>query len=142
MGGEGGRCQHGHVDPARVSVLLVDDQEPFRGAARVVLGRTDGFELVGEAQSGEEAVDLVGKLDPRMVLMDINMPGISGIEATRRIVDAHPDVMVVLVSTYQADDLPADAATSGAVAYVNKEEFGPQVLQDVWAERHRGRLAI
>ncbi|MDQ3679993.1 MAG: response regulator, partial [Actinomycetota bacterium] len=64
------------MDPARVPVLIVDDQAPFRGAARVVLGRTDGFELVGEAQSGEEAVDLVDQLGPRMVLMDINMPGI------------------------------------------------------------------
>jgi two-component system invasion response regulator UvrY len=67
--------------------------------------------------------------------MDINMGGISGIEATRRITTVAPDVVVVLLSTYQAEDLPADAATSGAVAYVNKEEFGPQVLEDVWARR-------
>jgi DNA-binding NarL/FixJ family response regulator len=67
--------------------------------------------------------------------MDINMGGISGIEATRRITSASPQVVVVLLSTYQAADLPADAATSGAAAYVNKEEFGPQVLKDVWAQR-------
>jgi DNA-binding NarL/FixJ family response regulator len=67
--------------------------------------------------------------------MDINMGGISGIEAARRITSASPQVVVVLLSTYQVDDLPADAASSGAAAYVNKEEFGPQVLKDVWAAR-------
>lgn len=126
------------MDPTRVSVLLVDDQEPFRGAARVVLDRTDGFELVGEARSGEEAVALVGQLCPRMVLMDINMPGINGIEATRRIVDAHPDIMVVLVSTYQASDLPAEAETSGASAYLNKEDLTPRVVRRLWEERDNG----
>ncbi len=126
------------MEPARVSVLLVDDQEPFRGAARVVLGRTDGFELVGEAQSGEQAVDLADQLDPRMVLMDINMPGMSGIEATRRIVDAHPDTMVVLVSTYQASDLPSEAENSGASGYLNKEDLTPRVLRRLWEERGNG----
>ncbi len=126
------------MDPARVSVLIVDDQEPFRRAARVVLGHTDGFDLVGEAQSGEEAVTMVGELRPELVLMDINMPGINGIEATRRIVDANPDTTVVLVSTYSVDDVPADAAVSGAVAYVNKEELAPRVLRRVWEQRHDG----
>ena len=96
---------------------------------------TGGFEVVGEAGSGEEAVELAGSLTPGLILMDINMGGISGIEATRRITTASPEVMVILLSTYQADDLPADAATSGAAAYVNKEEFGPQVLKDLWAHR-------
>ena len=126
------------VEPARVSVVLVDDQEPFRGAARVVLGRTDGFELVGEAQSGEQAVELVDDLGPSMVLMDINMPGMGGIEATRRIVDAHPETMVVLVSTYQASDLPTEAQTSGALAYLNKEDLTPRVLRRLWEERGNG----
>ena len=128
----------GTVEPARVSVVLVDDQEPFRGAGRVVLGRTDGFELVGEAQSGEQAVELVDQLGPRMVLMDINMPGMNGIEATRRIVDAHPDTMVVLVSTYQASDLPTEAETSGASGYLNKEDLTPRVLRRLWEERGNG----
>src|SRR5204862_385472 len=74
----------------------------------------------------------VEALHPDVVLMDINMPGINGIEATRRINEAHPEVKVILLSTYVAEDLPADARTCGARAYVNKEEFGPQVLRDVW----------
>ena len=124
------------MDSQAVAVLIVDDQAPFRRAAAAVVKVTGGFDVVAEADSGEEAVELAGTLAPQLVLMDINMGGISGIEATRRITAASPDVVVVLVSTYQSDDLPADATTSGAVAYVNKEEFGPQVLQDVWARRN------
>ena len=128
------------MDARAVSVLIVDDQAPFRRAAAAVVRLTGGFEVVGEADSGEEAVELTGTLSPQMVLMDINMGGMSGIEATRQITAAAPDVVVVLLSTYQADDLPADAATSGAAAYVNKEEFGPRVLQDTWARRNGGKF--
>lgn len=123
------------MEDAAVSVLIVDDQAPFRRAAAAVVRVTGGFEIAGEAGSGEEAVELAAQLAPQLVLMDINMGGISGIEATRRITTTAPEVVVVLLSTYQAADLPADAATSGAVAYVNKEEFGPQVLEDVWSRR-------
>jgi len=115
-----------------VAVLIVDDQLPFRAVARTVIGMTAGFEVTAEAATGEDAVAQVDALHPRLVLMDINMPGINGIEASRRIHDAHPDVCVVLLSTYPRDDLPADALTSGAVAYINKDEFGPQVLRSTW----------
>lgn len=125
-----------------VSVLIVDDQAPFRRAAAAVVKITGGFEVVGEAESGEEAVELTRALAPQLVLMDINMGGISGIEATRRITSGWPEVAVVLLSTYQAEDLPADAGTSGALAYVHKEDFGPRVLEDVWAQRAGGRLAM
>jgi DNA-binding NarL/FixJ family response regulator len=119
---------------ADVRVLIVDDQAPFRRAALAVLAATSGFEPVGDAASGEEAVAAVATLDPGLVLMDINLPGISGFEACRQINDAHPDVVVLLLSTYQADDLPS-AADCGAAGYLNKEEFGPAVLRDVWARR-------
>ena len=78
-------------DPgAAVGVLIVDDQAPFRRAARMVMAATPGFAVVGEAESGEEAVELFERLEPGLVLMDINLPGINGIEATRRITDRAP----------------------------------------------------
>jgi DNA-binding NarL/FixJ family response regulator len=118
---------------APVAVLIVDDQAPFRRAAAAVVRLTPGFAVIGEAETGESAVEMVESLRPSLVLMDINMPGINGIEATRRITSGHPDVVVLLLSTYQADDLPADAASSGYRAYVNKDDFGPTVLQSIWS---------
>lgn len=123
------------MSPDPVGVMIVDDQAPFRRAARMVLAATPGFAVVGEAESGEEAVELFETLAPGLVLMDINLPGINGIEATRRITTAHPDAIVLLLSTYQAADLPTGADACGAARYVNKEEFGPAVVLDVWSQR-------
>jgi two-component system invasion response regulator UvrY len=121
-----------------LAVLIVDDQAPFRSAAKAVLRRLDGFELVGEASSGEEAVALAEDLRPALVLMDINMPGMNGIEATRQIVAHVPEAVVILCSTYEFADLPADASTSGARAYVNKERLGADTLRRLWDERDGG----
>ncbi|MGD0380449.1 MAG: response regulator transcription factor [Acidimicrobiales bacterium] len=120
------------------TVLIVDDQLPFRMAARSVVGVTPGFEVVGEAKSGEEAVEQAAALHPQLVLMDINMDGISGIEATRRITAENPGTRVVLLSTYDAEDLPADARTCGALGYVHKEQFGPDVLVGMWTGEETG----
>jgi DNA-binding NarL/FixJ family response regulator len=119
----------------QVTVLIVDDQVPFRLAARAVLRRTDGFELVGEAGDGVEAVARAAELVPDLVLMDINMPNMNGIEATRTILEAAPGTVVFLCSTYQRSDLPPEAETSGAAAYINKEEMGPDLLRQLWEER-------
>jgi DNA-binding NarL/FixJ family response regulator len=121
-----------------VSVLVVDDQAPFRMAAKAVLRRASDFELVGEASSGEEAVELADALLPDLVLMDINMGAINGVEATRRIVAAHPGIVVFLCSTYDASDLPADASTSGARAYVHKEHLSAAALETMWSARESG----
>lgn len=121
-----------------VRVLIVDDQAPFRAVARTVVGLSNGFDVVGEAESGEDAVTKADELTPDLVLMDINLPGINGIEATRRILATHPDTTVVLLSTYQEHDLPADALTAGAARYVHKEDFGPDVVRDVWAAANPG----
>jgi pilus assembly protein CpaE len=122
-------------DAGEVTVLIVDDQVPFRLAARAVLRRTDGFELVGEAADGVEAVARAAELAPDLVLMDINMPNMNGIEATRTILEAAPSTVVFLCSTYQRSDLPCEAETSGAAAYINKEEMGPDLLRRLWEER-------
>ncbi|MDT7573580.1 MAG: hypothetical protein QOE05_3754 [Actinomycetota bacterium] len=116
-----------------VRVLVVDDSRPFRVAARAVLRRATGFSLVGEAETGEEAVDKVGELGPDLVLMDIKMPGISGIDAAARIAELAPETVVFLCSTYKAADLPGEVGTGGVSAYVHKEELRPELLVELWA---------
>ena len=123
------------VEEVQVRVLVVDDQAPFRGAAKRVVGMTPGFEVVGEAMSGEEAVEMAASLQPDLVLMDINLPGINGIEAVRRIQAARPEVLAFLLSTYAQSDLPDDAKTCGAVAYIHKEQFMPELLAKLWETR-------
>lgn len=118
-----------------MKVLVVDDQAPFRGAAKRVVGMTPGFEIVGEAVTGEEAVDMATALEPDLVLMDINLPGINGIEAVRRIQERRPETLAFLLSTYAEADLPADARTCGAKAYIHKERFMPQLLAALWETR-------
>src|ERR1017187_3725552 len=99
-------CQDGRVSDQVVRVLVVDDQAPFRVAARAVVRATAGFEVGGEAKSGEEAGEGAGGGSRNLVLRDINMEGMGGIEAPRRITEQHPEVRVVLLSPYDAEDLP------------------------------------
>ncbi len=115
-----------------VRVLVVDDQAPFRAAARAVITRVPGFELIAEATSGEEAVEVADALHPAVVLMDINMGVLDGLEATKIITDTHPETMVILVSTYTENDVPPAARTCGAAAYVNKDELSPRILRRLW----------
>jgi CheY-like chemotaxis protein len=84
------------ADTATVEVLIVDDQPPFRDVARTLVSLLPHWQVVAEAETGEDAVAAVARHAPSVVLMDINLPGISGIEATRRIMAAHPDARVVL----------------------------------------------
>ena len=118
-----------------VRVLIVDDQPPFRVAANLVFDLIDEFEVVGEATSAEDALEQIAALEPDLVVMDINLPGMSGIEATRRLVAEHPDTFVLLVSTYQVDDLPAGAESSGALAYVHKEHLDSDLVEQLWRDR-------
>lgn len=116
-----------------VRVLIVDDQEPFRLAARMVVELTDGFEVVGEAQTGEDAVSMAAGLQPDLVLMDVNLPGINGVDATRQILSASDTVVVLLLSTYEEDEYAPRAAECGAAAYIPKSAFGPDRLESAWA---------
>ena len=112
-----------------VDVLIVDDQRPFRGVAGTGVNLGGGGGVAAEAATGEDAVDAAERVRPGVVLMDINLPGISGIEATRRIMASRPGTTVVLLSTYAAADLPADATTCGATTYLNKEDLTPATLR-------------
>jgi two-component system, NarL family, invasion response regulator UvrY len=121
------------LDNPAVSVLTVDDQLVFRDLARLVLQTTPGFRSVGEAASGEQALEMVDELKPQLVLVDVRMPGIGGIETARRICAAHPEAVVVLISIEDPVDLPSAAEASGAVALVRKQDFGATLLRDLWA---------
>ena len=115
-----------------VRVLIVDDQEPFRLAARAVVEATDGFEVAGESESGEAGVQAARDLDPDLVLMDVNLPGIDGLEATRQILDGSDAVVVLLLSTYEEEEYGPRAAECGAAAYIPKSSFEPDRLAEAW----------
>jgi two-component system invasion response regulator UvrY len=112
-----------------VTVLIVDDQPLFRSVARMIVARIPGWRILAEADSGEEAVARAAGAG--VVLMDINLPGIDGIAATRRILERQPDTAVVLLSTYAAEDLPAEAARCGAVGYLHKDDLTPSLLREL-----------
>jgi putative ABC transport system ATP-binding protein len=116
-----------------VRVLIVDDLGPFRRAARAVVEGTPGFEVAGEVATGEESVDKAKALRPDLVLMDVNLPGISGVEATRRIRIDAPDAVVVLLSTRDANEVGSLVEECGAAAYIAKSTFSPDTLADAWA---------
>ena len=115
-------------------VLIVDDQEPFRLAARMVVEATEGFEVVGEVETGEASVEATKELDPDLVLMDVNLPGINGLDATRQILsDSDNRVVILLLSTYEEAEYAPRAAECGAAAYIPKSSFGPDRLAEAWA---------
>jgi DNA-binding NarL/FixJ family response regulator len=116
-----------------VNVLIVDDQEPFRLAARMVVEATDGFEVAGEAETGEDGVAMAADLAPDLVLMDVNLPGIDGLEATRQILAASGPAVVLLLSTYEEEEYAPRAAECGASAYIPKAVLGPDRLEGAWA---------
>ena len=100
-----------------------------------------GFQPVAEAESGEATVAAATELAPELVLMDIHLPGINGIEATRRILRVRPATVVILLSTYRAADLPPEARQCGAATYVHKEDFHPGVLRAIWDAHTNDRPA-
>lgn len=118
-----------------VRVLIVDDQEPFRRAMAAVVAASAGFVVVGSVTTGEDSLSAVAELGPDLVLMDVNLPGIDGVEATRRLVAGPEAPRVVLLSTYDEDQI--DAAGCGAAAYIPKASFGPDRLSAAWHDGAR-----
>lgn len=119
---------------APVRVVIIDDQAPFREAARLVVELADGFEVVAEAASGEEGVEQVQQHAPDLVLVDLAMPGIDGIEATRQIrALPNPARVVVLLSTYDPDEHRDRARAAGAYDFVAKGSFTPDLLEELWS---------
>jgi DNA-binding NarL/FixJ family response regulator len=118
-----------------VGVLVVDDQDLFRKAMRDLVCATPELVLVGEAESGEAALEAVETLSPRMVIMDKRMPGIGGVEATRMLSARHPDIVVLLVSV----EVPESELmrSCGAAGFLRKQQLSPRVLTEFW--RAHGR---
>jgi DNA-binding NarL/FixJ family response regulator len=123
--------------PRSVGVLTVDDQPLFRAAAAAVVDATPGFETIGEAASGEEALLLSPSLRPDLVLLDVRMPGIGGVETARRFAEAQPEAVVILISIEDMTDIAALVRTSGAAASVPKQALCPKVLAALWATHRR-----
>jgi two-component system, NarL family, invasion response regulator UvrY len=117
-----------------VGVMTVDDQAVFRQVAREVIEATAGFEHLGEVTCGEDALALADEVGPDLVLVDVRMPGIDGLETARRLRASHPASTIVLISTEGLDGLPAGIESCGAVTFLRKEHFGPSMLQRLWAE--------
>jgi DNA-binding NarL/FixJ family response regulator len=102
-------------------VVIADDQHLVRAGFRMILESQDGIEVVGEATNGHEAVRLAATTGPDVVLMDIRMPGMDGIEATRRILDRHPTIRVLILTTFDLDEYVYDALRAGASGFLLKD---------------------
>lgn len=115
-----------------VGVMTVDDQEVFRRSARGVIEATPGFALLGEADSGAWALAVADTVGPDLVLMDVRMPGLDGLETTRRLRPAHPAAIIVLISSDEIDGTSCEAC--GANAFLPKSAFGQAALVQLWAD--------
>jgi DNA-binding NarL/FixJ family response regulator len=120
-----------------VRVVTVDDQPFFRDAARAIIELTPQFALVGEAEEGEAALDLVRAADPDLVLLDVRLPGLNGIEVSRRLTSEDPGRLIVLVSSGDPRELSPLARTAGAAALLRKHWLTPRLLRGLWVAHRR-----
>jgi DNA-binding NarL/FixJ family response regulator len=119
----------------KIRVLLADDQDIIRTGLTIILNHQTDIDVVGQAADGVEAVDLAKQLQPDVILMDIKMPRLNGIQATRQIMAALPRTQIIILTTYDTDDWVFDGIRAGAVGYLLKDTSG-----DNLAEAVRGAL--
>jgi two-component system, NarL family, invasion response regulator UvrY len=117
-----------------VAVLVVDDQPVFLRAARELIAATPGFDAIGEATSGSAALEMASRLHPDVVLLDVRMPVMDGIETARRLAEVVPDAFVVLISLESSADLAA-VVPHGVHAHVRKQDLSVRTLPALWAAR-------
>lgn len=122
-----------------INVLLVDDLDLVRTGMRKMLDTVSGVKVVGEANSGEEALTQARKLNPDVVLMDVRMPGIGGYEATRKLIRAHPDIKVLVVTVCDNDFYPARLLQVGAAGYLTKGASMDEMVQAIKSVYHGQR---
>ena len=129
------------MEESPIRILLVDDHTVVRQGLRMVLSLEPGLEVVGEAADGREAVEQAAALGPQVVLMDLLMPVMTGVEATREIKVRHPDIEVVALTSVLEDRLVIDAVEAGAAGYLLKET-GPETLFEAIRAASRGEVRL
>ncbi len=128
-------------DPGPIRVLVVDDHEVVRAGLRLLLDRFPDMAVVGEAADGQAALDSVAGVDPDVVLMDLSMPGVDGVSATRQISAGHPQVRVVVLTTFADRDHVTAAIDAGAVGFLLKDA-DPQALAGAVRAAARGEAPL
>ena len=118
---------------AVIRILLVDDHQLVRAGLKSLFSAVPDLEVVGSAADGQEALAQVAAVRPQVVLMDLSMPGMDGVEATRRVVAAHPDVQVVVLTSFSDRDRVLDALAAGAVGYLLKDSEPEDLLRGIRA---------
>ncbi len=124
----------------KMRIVLVDDHEVVRLGLKVLLQKSDHFEVVSEANNAKEAVELAGKLLPDIVLMDIRLPGASGIEACEQITQLYPDVRVVMLTSYAEDEMLFSAIRAGASGYLLKQINSEDLIHSLESVRRGDAL--
>ncbi len=130
--GDGGATTDGPAVPAGtrevLRVMVVDDHDLFRSGLRRLLDGEPGLEVVADARRGDAAIELAAELRPDVIVMDVNMPGMSGIEATRAVLDASPEIAILMLTASDADDEVLDAVLAGASGYLLKDASLPEIV--------------
>jgi len=119
-----------------IRILIVDDQSLFRESLHAYLSMQKEYEVVGEAVNGEEALRLTGVHRPDVILMDVRMPMLDGVEATRLLHDAHPECKIIMLTTFDDDEYVFEALRNGAVGYLLKDTSAEKLLEAVRAVAH------
>ncbi len=122
----------------KIKVLIVDDHALFREGIRALLSRYDDLEVVGEAADGRQAIDQVAKLDPDVVMMDIAMPGLGGLEATLELKKLYPQVKILILTQYDNREYLYRFLKAGVSGYVLKRAAGTELVAGIKAVYHRG----
>ncbi|HSM23482.1 MAG TPA: response regulator transcription factor [Anaerolineaceae bacterium] len=125
----------------RIKILIVDDQELFREGLFTLLSIQSDFEIVGQTGSGEEAILASTKLLPEVILMDLRMPGIGGVESTKRILQQHPGIKIIVLTTFDEDEMVFNALHAGAVGYLLKD-VSPEKLFEAIRTAFRGEYYL
>ena len=122
---------HSLTEPRTITILIADDHPILRRALRSLLEKEADFQIIAEAGDGEEAIQLADKLNPNMIIMDIGMPKVNGLEATRRIKAAHPDIAILVLTVHDDAEYIFGILEAGAAGYIIKSEFDEQILQAI-----------